>query len=421
MPTMPRERSPDSTAALLVEGYEFISNRCRKHGSDVFEARILLQPTICMRGRDAAELFYDPSRFRRQGAAPRRMQRTLFGRGGVQGLDGEAHRHRKQAFLDLMGPERIDALVEEATERWRARLGEWEDRDEVVLYDEVGRLLTEAVHAWAGVPLAQEDVDRRLHDLHGMIVGGGGLGPNVLQGRWGRRRAERALAQVVASVRDARLTPSTETALHRIAWHRELDGSLLSEEVAAVELLNVLRPTVAVDRFVVFAAMALHAHPEWRDRLRSATDEEVTAFVHEVRRSYPFFPAAVARVRETFEWRGHRFPEGRRVLLDLFATDHDPAVWEDPAAFRPERFLGREPDPYGFVPQGGGDHRTDHRCAGEWLTVELMRRAVRLLTSGIAYDVPPQDLRLQRGKIPALPTSGFRITRVRPVAPATAG
>ena len=32
--------------------------------------------------------------------------------------------------------------------------------------------------------------------------------------------------------------------------------------MAAVELLNVLRPTVAVDRFIVFAALALHRHPE---------------------------------------------------------------------------------------------------------------------------------------------------------------
>lgn len=70
MATMPRERTLDSTPAILVEGYEFISNRCRRLGSDVFETRLYLRPTICMRGRDAAELFYDTDRFVREDAAP---------------------------------------------------------------------------------------------------------------------------------------------------------------------------------------------------------------------------------------------------------------------------------------------------------------------------------------------------------------
>lgn len=87
MPTVGR---PDSTLALFAEGYEFVSNRCRLVGSDVFETRLLRQPTICMRGRDAAELFYDRGRFSRAQAAPTPMVRVLFGRGGVQGLDGPA-------------------------------------------------------------------------------------------------------------------------------------------------------------------------------------------------------------------------------------------------------------------------------------------------------------------------------------------
>lgn len=413
MGTMPRDRTLDSAPALLLEGYEFISNRCRRLGSDVFETRLLGQPTICMRGRDAAELFYDSDRFVRAGAAPRRLRKTLFGDGGVQGLDGDAHHHRKAMFLSLMAPERLDDLVARVEHRWRSRLPAWEDAAEVVLYEEVSLLLTESVHAWAGVPLGRGGVRRRRDQLHGMIEGGGGLGPNYLRGRFGRRIAERDLEDVVGRLRRRRLDAPEGSALHAIGWHRTPDGDLLDRHTAAVALLNVLRPTVAVDRYITFVALALHRHPQWRQRLMSAGDDEVHAFVQEVRRYYPFFPFTAARVAHTFTWNGHTFPEGRRVLLDLYATDHDPHAWDAPSTFDPTRFLDREVDAYDMVPQGGGEHATGHRCPGEWLTIRLMALATRLLVDGIDYEVPEQDLRLQRGRVPALPTSGFVLRRVR--------
>src|SRR5690606_9284406 len=104
---------------------------------------------------ETAELFYDQDRFSRRGAAPGRVQKTLFGRGGVQGLDDEAHRHRKQMFMVLMTPERIQHLGELSAEQWRIHARNWESMDRVVLYDEVQEILTRAVCAWAGVPLPE--------------------------------------------------------------------------------------------------------------------------------------------------------------------------------------------------------------------------------------------------------------------------
>src|SRR3546814_6381456 len=104
MPRMPRDESFDSTLALLRDPYGFISKKCRRYGSDVFETRLLLRRTICMTGPEASELFYEQDRFIRRGAAPGRVQKTLFGRGGVQGLDAEAHRRRTQMCMSLMTP-----------------------------------------------------------------------------------------------------------------------------------------------------------------------------------------------------------------------------------------------------------------------------------------------------------------------------
>src|SRR5215207_9711601 len=95
MGNLPRDSWPDSTLAMGLDPYGYISNQCRRLGTNVFATRLLMQPAICMVGRRAAELFYDPERFQRSGAAPLRLQFSLFGRGGVQTLDGPAHRHRK--------------------------------------------------------------------------------------------------------------------------------------------------------------------------------------------------------------------------------------------------------------------------------------------------------------------------------------
>ena len=95
MSSIPRDPAFDSTLHLLRNPYTFISARCTLLASDVFYTRILLQPTICMTGSKAAELFYNPEYFIRQGAAPELLQATLFGKGGVQGLGGPGHQQSK--------------------------------------------------------------------------------------------------------------------------------------------------------------------------------------------------------------------------------------------------------------------------------------------------------------------------------------
>tara|TARA_R100001369_G_scaffold49810_2_gene76568 strand:+ start:243 stop:476 length:234 start_codon:yes stop_codon:yes gene_type:complete len=67
-----------------------------------------------MSGPEAARLFYDSSRFMRHGAMPKAIQKTLLGQGGVQGLDDEAHRHRKQPFMTPMTHECIEHLLQTA-------------------------------------------------------------------------------------------------------------------------------------------------------------------------------------------------------------------------------------------------------------------------------------------------------------------
>jgi fatty-acid peroxygenase len=384
--------------------------------SDVFVTRILLKRTICMSGPEAARLFYDPTRFIRHGAAPLRLQNSLFGKGGVQALDDEAHQRRKALFLSILGREQVRSLAADVSKRLWEYAGRWTAMNRVVLYPQLQEVLTRAVCAWAGVPLEEHDVGKRSRQLAVLFDGAGAVGPRHWRSRLGRQQATRWIAGVIESIRNGDHRPPHDTAAFQMAWYREPDGSVLSSNTSAVELLNILRPTVAVSVYIVFLAHALHEHPQYASALRRGNPHFREAFVQEVRRFYPFFPATTARVRHEFDWHGLHFPADVRVLLDLHGINHDARVWDSPDEFRPERFLQWDGDAFTFVPQGGGDHQSNHRCPGEWATIEIMKAALDFFLNGIRYEVPAQDLRVNEARLPALPKSKFVINKVARVA-----
>ncbi|MGC4070427.1 MAG: cytochrome P450 [Polyangiaceae bacterium] len=341
------------------------------------------------------------------------MQKTLTGEGGVQGLDGLEHKQRKAIFMRLMSEPRIQNLVSMASAEWQSAIYRWQQRDRVVFHDAVQEILCRTICLWAGVPLPEAEVHERTVTLVDMFDGAGALGPRHWAARRARKEAERWITGLVDRVRAGELATNADTALHAFSLARDADGNLLDPRIAAVEILNILRPTVAISVYVTFSALALHEHPEYQERLRRGDPELLDAFVQEVRRFYPFFPFMVAKVKESFEWNGILFPQGRRTMLDIYGTNHDARLFENPYRFRPERFCGKAIDPYGFIPQGGGGYHEHHRCAGEWLTLALMRVSVETLVRDVIYRVPTQDLRVDLSRIPALPHSHFVIEHVR--------
>lgn len=88
--------------------------------------RLLGLKAICLHGAEAAELFYNPDLFIRKGAIPPPVQKTLLGENGVQTLDGELHRNRKQMFMSVMSLGSISELLMLLTSGWQAAARQWE-------------------------------------------------------------------------------------------------------------------------------------------------------------------------------------------------------------------------------------------------------------------------------------------------------
>ncbi|MGW7188287.1 cytochrome P450 [Streptomyces sp. NPDC054838] len=397
----------DSTLSLLAQGYAWLPNRMRTTADGTFRTRLLGRPTIALRGPEAVGFFYDERHVLRTAALPGPVLDTLFGRGAVHTLDGDAHRVRKAMFVALLKDETgVASFGDHISRRWRESVAEWK-RDRVVLFDEAAKVLALAVCDWVGVPLSDAETAEMARDCTAMVDGFATPGPRHLRARRARARQEMALAELITRTRETQEADAKSSALETVAWHRDLDGNLLSPHTAAVELLNIIRPAVAVAWFATFAAHALHRWPHHLDPLSS--DPEGTyavAFAHEVRRFYPFAPFVGGLAARDLIWHGVDIPKDTLVLLDLYGQDHDPVLWERPYRFDPHRFTGAKSPLDHLIPQGGGHAAHGHRCPGEDTTVTALA-VIATELAGLDYDVPDQDLTIPLSRIPTAPRSGF--------------
>lgn len=385
----------EATLPLLCHGYRFGADLADEAPA-VRRVRVLGRPALMIAGEEAVRVFYDHDVMVRAGAVPAPLSDELFGAGTVHGLDGDDHAHRKSVHLATLGPGEVADLTVVLEQAWAAvTSGEPEPRPGPDLFRTLTEVLGVAALEWTGVGAV--DARARSRDLTLVVDGFGSVGPRHLRGRRARRRCE---VWARAAVRDARSRPG-ETPLHHVARATDLAGRLLPEEVAAVELLNLIRPLVAVAYFGAFIPVGLSERPDWRERVgERGNDDDRRAFVHELRRHYPFVPMLAARTTRDLEWEGHHLESGGRVLLQVVATNHDPRTWEQPWAFRPERFVGLEPGAYEFVPQGGGDVQVGHRCPGEPAVVEALRFLVARLAD---VGVDGGRLTFDSSRMPAVP------------------
>lgn len=336
-------RLVDQSAQFLRSGYLFASRARRGAGfapdSDApVPLRLLGRSSLLVRGAEGVRFFYDTDLFRREGAMPAFVRGPLFGAGSVHGLDGAAHRARKDALTDLAYDDRrVAEFADHVSEELEQMLASLPRQRSTSVYEATTVAFGRAAFRWAGLPVSPRVTDRGARQMSRLLDTFGRPARNPLA--WLERvRLDRWAARLVHTSRGGDGRVATDSVLGRLADLPDSDGALVSDHTAAVELQNLTRPTVAVARFAAFA--------------------------QEVRRVFPFVPFLPAVARMDTEISGCPVHRGHRVFIDILGTNTDPSHWEDAGTFAPERFLDvsdAEALP-AFIPQGGGDVRTGHRC-----------------------------------------------------------
>jgi cytochrome P450 len=171
-----------------------------------------------------------------------------------------------------------------------------------------------------------------------------------------RRRAESA---------DPKAAPRTDI-LAMLLSARDEHGEPMTDAELRDELMTLLvagHETTAT--MLCWAFDLILGDPRVRARLsqelEGASDptanEYLDATIKEVLRLRPVVPALGRKLSEPMVIAGHTLPAGTLVVPSTFLAHRLPAFYPDPNEFKPERFVGKKPDPYAWLPFGGGARR----------------------------------------------------------------
>ncbi|MHC0552693.1 cytochrome P450 [Salinicoccus sp. CNSTN-B1] len=417
MSTIKRDKGLDNTLKAMKEGYLYTTNQRKRLGAEnIFETRGLGGKRILvLSGKKAAETFYDNDRIERSGTLPKRIVNTLFGKGAIHTTTGKKHIDRKALFMSLMTEGNLKYLRELTRNHWYMNTHRMEQMGRVNIYRESIVLLTKVGTKWAGVQAPESKIEEIATDMDIMIDSFKGLGSKFKGYRESvkaRHRVEDWLEDQIIQTRKGKIHPPEGTALYEFAHWEDYKGNPMDSRLCAIDLMNTFRPLIAINRFVSFGLHAMNEYPISREKINNEEDYAYM-FSQEVRRFYPFVPFLPGKAKTDFNFDGHDIDKDTFLLLDVYGTMHRDDVFENANEFRPERFIDWDGSPFDLIPQGGGDYYTNHRCAGEWMTVIIMEETMKYFAGKISYDVPEQDLTVDLNSIPGYVKSGFIIENVR--------
>jgi cytochrome P450 family 135 len=174
---------------------------------------------------------------------------------------------------------------------------------------------------------------------------------------------------------------------------------------------------------LAWAFERLVRHPAALARLREEadTDEDayVDAVVKETLRSRPVVIDVARTLAAPARLGGYDLPAGVMVVPMITLVQTGPGAWEDPDAFRPERFLdGAQPDPYTWIPFCGGVRR----CLGaSFATFEIKVVLETILPAADLIPSSPEAEAARLRHVTLVPARGGEVVleRRRPARPRT--
>ena len=399
---------------------------CSRRFGDAFLLRFPFYPPVALfcHPRAVRDVFADPDGALHAGEA-NSVFAPVLGAASVLVVDGEPHHHARRALTNPVGRE------------------SWEDRTQVVqaiVESALGALpigrsasvlrtmqsLTLDVLFYALIGLRPGTGATRLREhLHALLamferpsamvtlwICQRDLGP-LTPWRRVQRHLHAARALLHHELKEARGRKGTTRSLIEslAATDRPCAGHL-SDSALVDQLMTILisghetlAPTLA------WALSWLDREPEAGGRLRSELRDlpagrgrlaspHLDAFVKESMRLSPVIITVGRLVRITSTIAGVTVPAGTVIAPCVYLTHRHPDVWEQPARFRPQRFIDRRPTAHEFYPFGGGLRH----CVGADFALMTVKATVAevVCRDDIAFRGIPTAVRRGTSIVPSL-------------------
>jgi hypothetical protein len=371
--------------------------QCRARYGSRFTLRLLVAPpfVILSDPEEIKQVFTAPADVLHPGEGARVLA-PVVGQNSVILLDEGAHMEQRKLMLPAFHGERVTRLSDLVASVAEREVAGWPADTATELHPLLQRLTLEVVlRAVFGLDPGPR-LDGLRERLSAMLVFGdrfisvipppsGGRAEKVLQ-RVGpfasfvrlQREADELLFELIderragGEQRDDMLTMLLEA--------RHGDGSPMSDQELRDELMTLLvagHETTASALAWTFERVS--RHPAVLGALEAELhggedDAYLTATIYETLRRRPVLPNAAPRIAQRpIEIGGRSYPAGVGLVPCAYLVHHDPSIYPDPYAFRPERFLDQSPGTYTWIPFGGGRRR----CLGSSFAMLEMKQVLR--------------------------------------------
>jgi cytochrome P450 len=394
--------------------------RCRARYGTRFTLRLLSSPPFVHLSDpdEVREVFRAPPEVLHPGEGARILE-PVVGTYSVILLDEGAHLSQRKLMLPAFHGEkmqRLSGLMAEVAER---EVASWPRGGAVALHPRLQALTLEIIlRAVFGLdPGPRLDALRdRLTTILEVGASPASMLPFLQHGRrWTaferqRDETDALLFELIDERR--REDGDRDDVLAMLLEARHEDGSPMSPKELRDELMTLLvagHETTASE--LAWAFERLVRTPRVLRRLTEEIDAGdgdgyVTATIQETLRRRPVLQIAAPRlVKEPVTIGGFDYPPGVCLAANGYLIHHDPAIYPDPYAFRPERFLDEQPGTYTWIPFGGGRRR----CLGASFAMLEMKIVLRAVLS--QSELAPDGDRLERTRrrsITVSPRAGAR-------------
>ncbi|WP_405497321.1 cytochrome P450 [Nocardia sp. NBC_00511] len=391
-------RLPDGpTTPAFVQGVEILAGRTRawrrlhrRYGSAFVVSMPRFGPTVVL--SDPAEV---KALFTTHTDLVDNIDANLgqfLGPGSLFAKRGENHRRERKLLTPPFHGRRLtvyEALIEEEAVR---EMATWPSGTEFATMDSMMRItLNVILRAVFGAEGAEFDRLRTL--LPKLVLVGSALAaipvPRKFFGRygpWARFAAHRDRYDAIVTRLIERAAADPDLAerddvLAMLLQARYDDGSAMTHSEIADELLTLLtagHETTATS--LSWTIERLRRHPDILERLVTEADaggsELREATLLETQRVRPVIDSTIRKVRADSVQLGRwTLPRGQHVIVSIRLMHDNAELFTDPRAFNPDRFLGKRPGTFSWIPFGGGARR----CIGAAFATMEMNVVLRTL------------------------------------------
>jgi cytochrome P450 len=194
---------------------------------------------------------------------------------------------------------------------------------------------------------------------------------------------------------------------------RTEEGEAMDDKEVRDELLTlVLAGHETTANSLAWAWERLVRNPDAHEALREATrnggnaEEQVEATIIESMRSRPVVPFIGRRVTVPWQLGPYGVSADTPIGMSILLVHHREDLYPEPFEFRPERWLGRKPGTYEWIPFGGGIRR----CLGAALAMAEMRVVLEATARRLDLEAaePEPEHALHRN-VTMIPSRGGRV------------